>query len=110
MKRIVLPALTALALSGGAATAESEPLLGQIVTFAGTYCPSGWAVTNGQTMMIQFNMALFSLLGPRYGGNGTSTYALPRIGHMSAPNPTGGGGATMMTSCIAQEGTFPPRP
>nr|GFC72546.1 hypothetical protein [Tanacetum cinerariifolium] len=34
---------------------------------------------SGQVLAIQQNTALFSLLGTRYGGNGTSTFALPNL-------------------------------
>ena len=34
---------------------------------------------NGQIMSIAQNTALFSLLGTTYGGNGTSTFALPNL-------------------------------
>jgi microcystin-dependent protein len=40
---------------------------------------------NGQILAIQSNTALFSLLGTTYGGNGTSTFALPDLRGV-APN------------------------
>lgn len=55
----------------------SEAFLGEIRMFAGNFPPRGWLLCNGQTMSIQQNTALFSLLGTTYGGNGTSTFALP---------------------------------
>lgn len=57
----------------------SEPLLGEIKMFAGNFAPSGWALCNGQTLAISQNAALFSILGTTYGGNGTSTFALPNF-------------------------------
>jgi microcystin-dependent protein len=41
--------------------------------------PKAWALCNGQIMSIQQNAALFALLGTTYGGNGTSTFALPNL-------------------------------
>lgn len=41
--------------------------------------PSGWAACNGQLLQIQQNAALFSILGTTYGGNGTTTFALPDL-------------------------------
>ncbi|MBK5650003.1 MAG: phage tail protein [Rhizobium sp.] len=41
--------------------------------------PKGWAFCNGQTMPINQNQALFSLLGTTYGGNGMTTFALPNL-------------------------------
>ena len=47
--------------------------------FGGNFAPRGWAFCNGQIMPISQNTALFSLLGTTYGGNGTSTFALPNL-------------------------------
>lgn len=58
----------------------ADPFLGEIRMFAGTFAPRGWAFCNGQLLAISSNTALFSLLGTNYGGNGTSTFALPNLG------------------------------
>lgn len=47
--------------------------------FAGNFAPAGWALCQGQIMPISQNTPLFSLLGTMYGGNGTSTFALPNL-------------------------------
>ncbi|HEY1473319.1 MAG TPA: tail fiber protein [Pseudolabrys sp.] len=47
--------------------------------FGGNFPPRGWALCNGQILPISQNTALFSLLGTTYGGNGTSTFALPNL-------------------------------
>ena len=57
----------------------SEPFLGQIEIFAFGFPPKGWTLCNGQIMSIAQNQALFSLLGTTYGGNGTTTFALPDL-------------------------------
>ncbi|AUC99475.1 phage tail protein [Bradyrhizobium sp. SK17] len=44
-----------------------------------SFPPKGWAFCNGQTMPINQNQALFSLLGTTYGGNGMTTFALPNL-------------------------------
>lgn len=56
-----------------------EPFLGQIMVFAGGFAPRGWALCDGQLLPINQNQALFSLLGTQYGGNGTTTFALPDL-------------------------------
>lgn len=55
----------------------SEPFLGQIAFVPYIKAPNGWADCNGQLLPISQNQALFSLLGTTYGGNGTTTFALP---------------------------------
>jgi microcystin-dependent protein len=57
----------------------STPLLGSIIMFAGNFAPRGWALCNGQILPISQNTALFSILGTTYGGNGTTTFALPDL-------------------------------
>lgn len=56
-----------------------EPLLGQIIMFAGSFAPRGWAFCDGQELPIAQNNALFSLLGTTYGGDGRTTFALPDL-------------------------------
>ena len=57
----------------------SEPYLSEIRIFAFGFNPRGWALCNGQTLSIQQNAALFSLIGTVYGGNGVSTFQLPNL-------------------------------
>ena len=68
----------------------STPFVGEMRWFSFNFAPKGWAACNGQTMAISQNTALFSLLGTTYGGNGTSTFALPNM-QGSVPIHTGGG-------------------
>jgi microcystin-dependent protein len=57
----------------------AEPFVAEIRVFACNYAPLGWALCNGQLLSISQNTALFSLLGISYGGNGTTTFALPNL-------------------------------
>jgi microcystin-dependent protein len=57
----------------------SEPFLGQILMVSFSFAPKGYALCNGQLLPINQNAALFSLLGTFYGGNGTTTFALPNL-------------------------------
>jgi len=57
----------------------SDPFVGEIRVFGFNFAPTGWAFCQGQVMPIAQNAALFSLLGTTYGGNGTSTFALPNF-------------------------------
>jgi microcystin-dependent protein len=64
--------------SGGSFN-QTDPVLGQIVEFAGNFAPNGWMLANGQLLPINQNQALFSLLGTQYGGDGRTTFALPDL-------------------------------
>jgi microcystin-dependent protein len=57
----------------------TQPFLGQIQCFGFSFAPTGWATCQGQILSIAQNTALFSLLGTFYGGNGTTTFALPDL-------------------------------
>jgi microcystin-dependent protein len=57
----------------------AEPYIAEIKMFGGTFAPRNYALCNGQIMAISQNTALFSLLGTTYGGNGTTTFALPNM-------------------------------
>lgn len=94
----------AMCLNPVAARAQAtDPYLGEIQAFGFNFCPRGWAPLNGQLMAISQNTALFSLLGTFYGGNGTTTFALPT----AKPIFTATGHP--FTQCIALAGVFPPR-
>src|SRR5579872_6318106 len=57
----------------------SQPYLGAIFLFAGNFAPRGYLLCQGQILSISQNAALFSILGTTYGGNGTTTFALPDL-------------------------------
>jgi microcystin-dependent protein len=73
----------------GQPTAQPGPLTGQVSLWAvPNFAPSGWAYCEGQLLLINDYVALFSLLGTTYGGNGTTNFALP---DMRNKVPVGGG-------------------
>lgn len=56
-----------------------DPFLGEIRAFAFDRIPNGWLPCDGRELTVQQNVALYALLGKRYGGNGTTTFALPDL-------------------------------
>ncbi|MBO9584287.1 MAG: tail fiber protein [Flavobacterium sp.] len=56
-----------------------DEYLGVIKIFAGNFAPKNYMFCAGQILSIAQNQALFSLLGTTYGGNGTTTFALPNL-------------------------------
>jgi microcystin-dependent protein len=65
----------------------SGPYLGQIEAFGFGFAPAGWLPCDGRTMSIQQNNQLFSLLGTNYGGNGVTTFALPKLPPIGPSGP-----------------------
>jgi len=56
-----------------------ETLLGSIQLFEGSFAPVGCAFCNGQVLQISQHEALFVILGNQYGGDGKTTFALPKL-------------------------------
>jgi microcystin-dependent protein len=56
-----------------------DQYMSEIRLMAFNFPPQGWAQCNGQTLPINQNQALFSLLGTTYGGDGRTTFALPDL-------------------------------
>jgi microcystin-dependent protein len=57
----------------------SQPFIGEIRMFGGTFAPAGWHFCDGSTMPISENDALFQLIGTTYGGDGQETFNLPNL-------------------------------
>jgi microcystin-dependent protein len=57
----------------------SNPFIAEIRMFGFNFAPRGWVFCNGQLISISQNTALFSLLGTTFGGNGTTTFAIPNL-------------------------------
>ncbi len=105
MKRLLFAAaaVACLGASPRAAVAQETPFVGQIMIFAGNFCPTGWTTTSGQLLPISQNTALFSLLGTTYGGDGRTTFALPHMQPIYTET------RAIFTTCIALFGVFPSR-
>ncbi|RYF71197.1 MAG: hypothetical protein EOO29_30465 [Comamonadaceae bacterium] len=63
------------------AQADFNPFVGSLMPIAslsgGAPCPRNWVPAVGQIASIQTYSELFSVIGTTYGGNGTTTFALP---------------------------------
>jgi microcystin-dependent protein len=57
----------------------AEPIIGNIILFAGTYAPAGWAFCDGSSLNIGEYSPLFSLIGTTYGGDGSVNFNLPDL-------------------------------
>jgi microcystin-dependent protein len=56
--------------------------------------PSGWLPASGQVLPIAEHGGLFALLGTTYGGNGTTTFALPNLDGRAVVGAGAGPGLT----------------
>jgi microcystin-dependent protein len=57
----------------------SDPFLAEIRMFGGSFAPSQWAFCNGALLSVSQNTALFNIVRTSFGGNGTTTFALPNL-------------------------------
>jgi hypothetical protein len=73
-------------------------VLSEVKLIAGDIYPAGTVPAEGQVLPISTNVALFTLIGTTYGGNGTTTFALPNLKGL-------GPGDTNYIICI--DGIFP---
>jgi microcystin-dependent protein len=55
------------------------PFLGELKLMSTGRVPNGWARCDGQLLQIAQNQQLFALLGTTYGGDGSTTFALPDL-------------------------------
>jgi microcystin-dependent protein len=115
MTRLSTAALAAATLLAAAApappaAAASEPYIGEIMFVAFGFCPRGWADADGRSLPINQNQALFSLIGVRYGGNGTTTFNLPHLRKQVVAEERREDGTKVTRvprPCIALQGIFP---
>ena len=75
----------------------ADNFLGEIRIVGFNFPPMGWAFCDGQLLAITQYTALFSLLGTQFGGNGTTTFALPNLQGCVAINAGVGPGLTVRT-------------
>jgi len=111
MRRLFIAAASAAAALASAQAANAqEAYLSEVREMAANFCPRGWAPASGQTLPINQNTALFSLLGTRYGGDGRTTFQLPNLQAAARMSPLPDGAEPARTIvCIAIEGIFPAR-
>jgi microcystin-dependent protein len=79
-----------------------SPYVGEIRLFAGNYAPTDWSFCDGALLSISENPTLFNLIGTTYGGNGTTTFALPDLrGRVPVHQGTGSTGTTYIIGAAA---------
>lgn len=72
-------AIFGMFMQASPASANADPMLGEIQIVGFNFCPRGWAAADGQILPINQNQSLYSLLGTTYGGDGRTSFALPDL-------------------------------
>lgn len=89
----------------------STPFIGEIRLWAITYAPKGWSLCSGQTLQVNQNQALFTLLNNTFGGDGQTTFGLPNLQGRApmganATTPLGAAGGEASHTLLTTE--YPP--
>lgn len=74
-------------------------MVGQVLLVAFPFVPKGFGVCDGSVLPMDGHDALFSLIGTRYGGDGRTTFGLPKL---DPPAPG-------LSYVIAMDGVYPSR-
>jgi len=83
------------------AAATPYPFVGEVIAVANNFCPSLFLPLNGQLLSTATYGELFDLIGTKYGGNGSSNFALPTV------HPTRTATGEPVLYCIAVDDAFP---
>ena len=101
MMKKLLPIVVAAACIHGTAKAETEPYIGEITNYASGFCPPGWLPADGRLLPTKDYGALYSLFGTAYGGDGVTSFGLPKLVPYKARKS-----ATNIV-CVAVFGVYP---
>lgn len=77
-------------------------MLAEIRLWAPDFEPENWHFCQGQTLQIDYDPAMFALLGTSFGGDGRNTFALPNLTPLKADS-------TALNYIICTRGIFPSR-
>ncbi|MEN3748294.1 tail fiber protein [Sphingomonas sp. HF-S3] len=56
-----------------------DPFIGEIRAIAFSFPPRGWIPCDGRLLSVSQYSPLFAIIGITYGGNGTTTFAVPNL-------------------------------
>lgn len=77
-----------------------EPYTGEIRMFSFPFAPRWFLPCDGRLLSIPRNSALYSVIGPFFGGDGKTEFGIPTISPLSDKGPY---------FCICVSGRLPPR-
>jgi microcystin-dependent protein len=70
---------------------DDDAVLGEIRLWAGVFEPAGWTYCDGRVVSINTSpqeAALLAVIKSNFGGDGTTTFALPKLADIELPNNT----------------------
>lgn len=89
---------------GGSGYYGADPVVGQVSLTARSAVPAGWAACDGSIVSIAGNSSMYGIMGTTYGGNGTTTFALPDLQGRAAIGQGVGGAGYLSPQALGQVG------
>ncbi len=94
----------ACALPTMAQACSTDPIIGSVCAYSFNWCPPGYLRADGSLVSNRQYIALFSLIGYKYGGDQSTTFALPDLrGRMTVGTGTSPSPAAPAPVAIAQK-------
>jgi microcystin-dependent protein len=78
--------------------------LSEVIFMGAVFCPIGTIPMDGQLLPIAQNRELFSVMGTAYGGDGQTTFAVPKISGIPTQAPN-----APVRACMVVSGMYPTR-
>jgi len=73
-----MPSGDALAAAFPAGPLPAQPIVGEVRRFDGDTAPANWVICDGSTLQVHDNPALAQIIGRSTGGDGVTTFNLPK--------------------------------
>jgi microcystin-dependent protein len=104
MYKIALAVAASLGAASPAAAVDPTHYVGEVIRIASNTCPADAVEAKGQLVPLTSNIALFSLVGTRFGGDGSTTFGLPLL------KPVFANDGVRVIQCIVTMGNYPTPP
>jgi microcystin-dependent protein len=105
MRKSLLAVTLAFGVLASAPSQAQVFYVSQVIQMATNYCPQGTHAADGSLLPIIQYQPLFSLIGTTYGGNGQTTFGLPKLNGSGGAGPNG----QPLKWCIVVSSTAFPR-
>jgi microcystin-dependent protein len=97
-------AVVILGMGAAVMPTQAQNYVSEVIFMGAVFCPVGTIPMDGQLLPIAQNQQLFAVMGTAYGGDGQTTFAVPKISGIPTQAPN-----APVRACMAVNGIFPPR-
>jgi Phage Tail Collar Domain len=97
-------AVVILGMGAAVMPTRAQDYVGEVIFMGAVFCPVGTIPMDGQLLSIAQNKQLFSLMGTTYGGDGQTTFVVPKISGIPTQAPN-----APVRACMVANGIYPRR-